>query len=44
MFDFLLLPGKGFGYAKYANKDSAQNAIEILNGQQICSFRVKVTY
>ena len=34
--------GKGFGYAKYASVESADEAMHTLNGQQVCGFRLKV--
>lgn len=37
-----MLPNKNCGYAKYANANSAQNAIKLLNGAEVCGVRLKV--
>lgn len=42
LIDAFFMPGKNFGYAKYASKESAATAMEALHGQQICGMRVKV--
>ncbi len=39
-----MLPNKNCGYAKYANANSAQNAIQTLNGAEICGVKLKVNY
>lgn len=38
-----MLPNKNCGYAKYANANSAQNAIETLNGAEVCGVKLKVS-
>lgn len=34
--------GRNYGYAKFASRESAQQAITSLHGQQICGMRLKV--
>lgn len=40
-FPFLFV-GRNYGYAKFASKDSAMKAIEILHGQTLAGQRLKV--
>jgi len=42
LIDVFFLNGKNFGYAKYANKSSAEEARNALHGQEICGMRLKV--
>ncbi|XP_035730098.1 RNA-binding protein 45-like [Vespa mandarinia] len=42
LIDVYMLPGKNCGYAKYATIASADEAIEVLHGQEICGSRLKV--
>ncbi|XP_043289033.1 RNA-binding protein 45 isoform X2 [Venturia canescens] len=42
LIDVYMLPGKNCGYAKYANAESANKAIELLHGQEIYGSRLKV--
>ncbi|XP_066591507.1 RNA-binding protein 45 isoform X2 [Prorops nasuta] len=42
LIDVYMLPGKNCGYAKYATVESANEAIEVLHGQEICGSRLKV--
>ncbi|XP_063988572.1 RNA-binding protein 45 isoform X3 [Diachasmimorpha longicaudata] len=42
LIDVYMLPGKNCGYAKYASVESANKAIEVLHGQEICGSRLKV--
>ncbi|XP_014209709.1 RNA-binding protein 45 [Copidosoma floridanum] len=42
LIDVYMLPGKNCGYAKFASVDSANRAIEVLHGQEICGSRLKV--
>jgi len=42
LIDIFMLNGKNFGYAKYANKNSADEARTTLHGQEICGMRLKV--
>lgn len=42
LIDVYLLPNRNCGYAKYAREDSAQNAIDTLNGAEIYSAKLKV--
>lgn len=42
LIDVYMLPGKNCGYAKYASVESANEAIEVLHGQEICGSRLKV--
>ncbi|XP_017875367.1 RNA-binding protein 45 [Ceratina calcarata] len=42
LIDVYMLPGKNCGYAKYASVQSANEAIEVLHGQEICGSRLKV--
>ena len=42
LIDIYLLNGKTCGYAKYAAKESAEKAISVLHGQEICGSRLKV--
>ncbi|XP_015600208.1 RNA-binding protein 45 isoform X2 [Cephus cinctus] len=42
LIDVYMLPGKNCGYAKYATVESANKAIEVLHGQEICGSRLKV--
>ena len=37
-----MLPGKGFGFAKFADERSADEAMRTLHGQQLCGYRMKV--
>ena len=34
--------GKNYGFAKYADSDSAQRAMNTLHGQKICGMNIKV--
>lgn len=43
LIDVYMLPNKNCGYAKYANANSAQNAIQTLNGAEICGVKLKVS-
>ncbi|XP_054001559.1 RNA-binding protein 45 [Hylaeus anthracinus] len=42
LIDVYMLPGKNCGYAKYASVESANDAIDVLHGQEICGSRLKV--
>lgn len=42
LMDVYYLPNKSCGYAKYADKNSALEAMETLNGSEICGIRMKV--
>ncbi|KAK7793770.1 hypothetical protein R5R35_000965 [Gryllus longicercus] len=42
LIDVYMLSGKNCGYAKYASKESAENAIQTLHGQEVCGIRMKV--
>ncbi|XP_049843828.1 RNA-binding protein 45 isoform X1 [Schistocerca gregaria] len=42
LIDVYLLNGKNYGYVKYASKESANKAIQVLHGQEICGVRLKV--
>ncbi|KAG8224754.1 hypothetical protein J437_LFUL005323 [Ladona fulva] len=42
LIDVYILSWKSCGYAKYASKESAENAIATLHGQEICGSRMKV--
>ncbi|CAD7082281.1 unnamed protein product [Hermetia illucens] len=42
LIDLYLLPNKNCGYVKYANEESAQKAIDVLNGAEICGVKIKV--
>ena len=39
LIDIYLLAGKTCGYAKYANRESAEKAVATLHGQEICGNR-----
>lgn len=43
LLDVYMLPNKNCGYAKYANANSAQNAIQKLNGAEVCGVKLKVS-
>ena len=34
--------GRNFGYVKYAAQESAEKAMEVLHGQELCGQRMKV--
>ncbi|XP_013112541.2 RNA-binding protein 45 [Stomoxys calcitrans] len=40
--DVYFLPNKNCGYVKYADKNSAQSAMQTLHGAEICGTRIKV--
>lgn len=40
--DVYLLPNKNCGYVKYADQNSAINAMQTLHGAEICGTRIKV--
>jgi len=42
LIDIYILNGKTCGYAKYADKECAQKAIQTLHGQELCGARLKV--
>ncbi|XP_033120899.1 RNA-binding protein 45-like [Anneissia japonica] len=42
LIDCYMLPGRNYGYAKYANRDSALEAVKILHGQELAGQRLKV--
>ncbi|KAK9869748.1 hypothetical protein WA026_003484 [Henosepilachna vigintioctopunctata] len=42
LIDVYLLSGKNCGYAKYSVRESAERAIEVLHGAEICGCRIKV--
>ncbi|XP_030375317.1 RNA-binding protein 45 [Scaptodrosophila lebanonensis] len=42
LIDVYLLPNKNCGYVKYSESDSAQKAIHVLNGAEICGTKIKV--
>lgn len=42
LIDVYLLPNKNCGYVKYAEAESAQMAISVLNGAEICGAKIKV--
>uniref|UniRef100_T1GYX3 RRM domain-containing protein n=1 Tax=Megaselia scalaris TaxID=36166 RepID=T1GYX3_MEGSC len=43
LIDIYLLPNKNCGYIKYGTVESAQRAIELLNGAEIMDARMKTT-
>ncbi|XP_073842485.1 RNA-binding protein 45-like [Musca autumnalis] len=42
LIDVYLLPNKNCGYVKYADRDSAQSAMRVLHGAEICGTKIKV--
>lgn len=44
LIDVYLLPNKNCGYVKYAERESAQKAIGVLNGAEICGTKIKVLF
>ncbi|KAH8240038.1 hypothetical protein KR032_010506 [Drosophila birchii] len=42
LIDVYLLPNKNCGYVKYSDSESAQEAIHVLNGAEICGTKIKV--
>nr|CAH0107847.1 unnamed protein product [Daphnia galeata] len=42
LIDVYMLGGRSCGYAKYADKDSADRALMTLHGQEVCGSRLKV--
>lgn len=42
LIDVYILSGKTCGYAKYAKKESADRAVVVLHGQEVCGARLKV--
>ncbi|XP_017071621.1 RNA-binding protein 45 [Drosophila eugracilis] len=42
LIDVYLLPNKNCGYVKYADVESAESAIQTLNGAEICGTKIKV--
>ncbi|XP_033763032.1 RNA-binding protein 45-like isoform X2 [Pecten maximus] len=42
LIDVYLLPARNYGYAKFASKDSAMRAIQVLHGQNLAGNRLKV--
>lgn len=42
MINIFILPNKNVGYVLYASADSAQQAMKILHGAEICGIRIKV--
>ncbi|XP_037939976.1 RNA-binding protein 45-like isoform X2 [Teleopsis dalmanni] len=42
LINIYMLPNKNCGYVKYADKDSAQQAIQVLHGAEICGVKLKV--
>ncbi|XP_034103575.1 RNA-binding protein 45 [Drosophila albomicans] len=42
LIDVYLLPNKNCGYVKYSERESAQKAITVLNGAEICGTKIKV--
>ncbi|CAL4060920.1 unnamed protein product, partial [Meganyctiphanes norvegica] len=42
LIDIYILNGKTFGYAKFASKESADKAIQVLHGQEVVGSRLKV--
>lgn len=42
LIDVYLLSGRNYGYAKYASKESAMRAIELLHGQTLAGQKIKV--
>lgn len=42
LIDVYLLPNKNCGYVKYSERESAQKAIGVLNGAEICGTKIKV--
>lgn len=42
LIDVYMLSGKICGYAKYASKESAEQAMQTLHGQEVCGIRLKV--
>lgn len=42
LIEVYLLNGKNCGYATFAKKESANKAIEVLHGQEVCRMRLKV--
>lgn len=43
LVDVYLLPNKNCGYVKYADRDSAQSAMRVLHGAEICGTKIKVS-
>lgn len=43
LIEVYMLPNKNCGYAKYANANSAQKAIQTLNGAEVCGVKLKVS-
>ena len=39
---WLFFSGRNYGYAKYASKESAMRAIELLHGQTLAGQKIKV--
>ncbi|XP_063224602.1 RNA-binding protein 45 isoform X2 [Bacillus rossius redtenbacheri] len=42
LIDVYMIMGKNFGYAKYAVKECADEAMQTLHGQELCGSRLKV--
>ena len=42
LIDIYIINNKTYGYAKYANKESADAVVAALHGQEICGSRLKV--
>ncbi|RZC36089.1 RRM 1 domain containing protein [Asbolus verrucosus] len=42
LIDVYMLNNRNCGFAKYANKESAENAIKTLHGAEVCGVRIKV--
>jgi len=44
LIDAYFMPGKNYGYAKFARLDAAKDAQDTLHGQTICNMRLKVIH
>ncbi|KAK2142014.1 hypothetical protein LSH36_1005g00011 [Paralvinella palmiformis] len=42
LIDAYFVPGKNYGYAKFASHDAAEEAMRVLHGQTVCGMRLKV--
>lgn len=42
LIDAFFMPGKNYGYAKFASREAAEEAMRVLHGQTVCGMRLKV--
>ncbi|CAH1789727.1 unnamed protein product [Owenia fusiformis] len=42
MIEAYIVPGRNFGYVKYASKRAAEEAMSVVHGQEVCNSRLKV--